>query len=268
MRKLNSMKKLEKLCLCQKVHRQFKAFAVSVIFFASFSDNLWADQVSQTEMATFISQEVASGKSLDIMLPINLPLQLISKLPREFQLAWQGPMGTSYEFIPKSEKLENWSQIITFVPLVGKKINASLFNKFVINHIQTQAKPDSLKFLEQSQGSGQINGKNYSWDFQIARYFNPQSNKTEVVSLYSASGPNDCLNIQYTIRPRSESDTAHQNMELKIFFKQHFNLISDGSLFPIELSSNQVTVTHDELKKTRSELKKAADQVGTHAKER
>ena len=99
--------------------------------------------------------------------------------------------STLIEFIPASEKIQNYSEIISVMNYKGQRIAAGQFTEHLKKAISSQANFSVL-----------LNEKKDKKDYQEALLIMKYrcQGRDEVLGMRYLSGPYDCSGVQYTIR--------------------------------------------------------------------
>lgn len=93
------------------------------------------------------------GYKLKILFPLNVASKILftAKAPKGFQLGHQHSQEvrknlsiTLVEFIPKNEKIENWSQIVTYEYLAGFQFTASSYGERLYKGIAAKVDKGSM----------------------------------------------------------------------------------------------------------------------------
>jgi len=138
--------------------------------------------------------------NLDVTIPKGfVPLQPVSE--------WE--KAPLIEFIPKGEKNNSWTEIISINKFIGKKIAADAFVAALRD--QLFSKTQNGQILEESieKMSNYIKAMFLlSYDFQ---------DKHEVIEVIYYSGPFDCVGIQYTVRADKEHFEEDVIMKIRAF---------------------------------------------------
>ena len=172
-----------------------------------------------------IAYAEAKDYQLCFLYPINATrpdgerLSLSIILPRDFRSIPQPPISPLNEFIPKSDTdVNNWSEIITPVTHVGKRVSAPS----LINLIKQGILKDGGKVIED-----QIQHYNdYSTATLIMVYTDENhKNRREVAYAKFFSGPFDCAGLNYAIALSKDVTEADAIKKIKQYVEANTALI-------------------------------------------
>lgn len=160
---------------------------------------------------------------ISFVLPINVASEehfhLAVTIPKDYKSV-QDPStwdkAPSIEFIPRSEEIQNYSEIVTVMTHRGQRISASRFTEALKQAISSQANFSVL--LDEKK-----NKKDYQETALILKYH--YQGRDEVLGMRYLSGPYDCAGVQYTIRLSQNMDEKLAAEKINHFFNQNVTVI-------------------------------------------
>lgn len=174
---------------------------------------------------TLYAVENINDQQTTMVLPLNdvskIKTSLRVKIPDDFrplQTLDQGYKNHIFEYVPKSDDENKWTQIITLNLFVGIKKSASDFTSIMKSEFK---KAPQAKLLEEStteQDDYMMSSLGFSYEDKARR---------EVVYMRYYSGPNDLSGIQYA-KPLKENESPEALLkELKSFVDKISTVIID-----------------------------------------
>ena len=154
-----------------------------------------------------------------LTLSVNIDKSLNFKPGDDFQKMQEAKF---FEFIPKAEDINNWTEIITVILKLNIQLpDAATFNALMIEGFQK--KTTDLSIIKRHNKKY----KNYNDDEMFLVY--TYNGKRELVWSYVVAGPLDAVNVQYTIRiPDSDKSKNFDSYIKKIEnFKKKYTTIID-----------------------------------------
>lgn len=129
------------------------------------------------------------------------------------QSSWQN--SPLIEFIPKGESDYDWSEIITINKLIGQRVQATdMVNSLKATYEKVKGKIWAEKTSkEASYTYAQLD---VSYDSQ---------GKHEVAGCRYYSGPNDCVGVQYALRPKKGESDEEVMAKIHRFFDTNTEII-------------------------------------------
>ena len=169
---------------------------------------------------------VESAKDQTTMvLPVNdvskIKTSLSIKIPEDFrplQTLDQGYKNHMFEYVPKSDDENKWTQIITSSLFVGIKKSASDFTSIMKSEFK---KAPQAKLLDEST--------NEKDDYQVSSLGFSYEDKArkEVVYMRYYSGPDDLSGIQYAKPLKDDQSPEEVLNELKSFVDKISTVVID-----------------------------------------
>lgn len=157
---------------------------------------------------------------ISLLLPVNVATSKVNlsvDIPPGYKKLKNSNSGL-IEFIPKDDKDEyEWSEIITILPLIGQQISAKPYHKLIVEEFKKGAK--DVKVLEDTYKLNDID--QYEEAFLTIAYNSGKRN--EIVRMYTACGPYDCINTQYSLPAKDENKDTEK---LMFFFNTYVKLIN------------------------------------------
>jgi hypothetical protein len=125
---------------------------------------------------------------------------------------------TIIEFIPNDEPEDNWTQIITVVKFINKKLSAEYSTNFLKNSMLSQVSHGKV-WLDTASNEGAYHRATLGLTYDLR-------GKHEVIGAQYYSGPYDCVGVQYTIRPGSGKSDKEAIEKIKKFFNTNLQVIA------------------------------------------
>jgi len=181
-----------------------------------------AEVTLQNSVAALLKE--VEDKKLTVLLPINWVdgnnINLSVSIPEGFKPLqppsdWENAM--IIEFIPKAETADEWSEIITLLKIVGKKVPASFLTDMLKSGFKN-SDPNLTIWLE-----GQDKNSNYEISNLGLSYRN--NGVLEVFGSENYSGPVDCVGVQYTIRSKNGEEKLAIE-KIKNFLKTNAQVVN------------------------------------------
>jgi hypothetical protein len=177
----------------------------------------------------FLWQTLLATENVTDQTSMILPLNDVSKIKtslrvnipdnfRPLQTVEQGYKNQMFEYVPKSDNENKWTQIITLNLFVGIKKSASDFTSIMKSEFN---KASNAKMLEEStseQNDYMMSSLGFSYE---------DKERKEVVYMRYYSGPNDLSGIQYA-KPLKENQSPEELLkELKLFVDKISTVVID-----------------------------------------
>ena len=126
------------------------------------------------------------------------------------------------EFIPKNEKEDQWSEIITIVKYIGKSFTAEKVSNALKNSIVSDLK-NATVWLDTVSGGSSYHHTSLGVNYEL-------QDKKEILMAEYYAGPYDCIGVQFTIRPDSKLSQEEAVKKIEDFFSKNVQVINSGQL--------------------------------------
>lgn len=186
-----------------------------LLFACILALSLFLQDFAKAEEEKSLSQE---GNKISFLLPINWAdkqCNLQVSIPEGYQAiqpSSQWEKSPIIEFIPKGEKADNWSEIITISKLVGSKISAEEMIGLLKNAVieKNQGKVWQEKISKEPLYQFALLGISYKID-----------DRQEVLGCRYYSGPYDCVGVQYAIEKGKDVSEKELISKIDKFFEEN-----------------------------------------------
>ncbi len=167
------------------------------------------------------AQKKHPSYALMLLFPVNVVNEKINlkvEIPKNFKKL-DNANSDLLEFIPATDKDPYaWSEIITVIPYIGKRIKAKEIVKTISEGIK-QGGQNAIVLEEKYTSNGQ-----YDEAYAVIGYTN--QSRMELIKMYAASGPYDSVVVQYTIHIKSHTDDFRIPIDkVDNYFKNHVRII-------------------------------------------
>lgn len=183
---------------------------------------LLLSSICHAEPASTFSEKI-KDKQVNVYLPINWTeknsINLAVSVPygyKPLQPPEEWQEAVIIEFIPKEETAEQWTEIITLIKILGKKVSSS----FLSDMLKT-----GFKTVDENL-SVWLDKKDQTADYEISELGISYQNSgvLEVFGSENYSGPVDCVGVQYTIRPKAGKEEESVE-KIKAFLKNNVKVL-------------------------------------------